>query len=441
MKQMRRLNFTVFFLFSFVFTRAQSGYVFGNLDSLIMYADENSRVMKTANEQSLLAKWTKVAAMGNLVNFKSPLSFSVTDNTKLPVSFLPGEPFGGLPGTFKQISLGQQYVSNFNLMPQIDIINLSVWQKLKSADINTELTEVNNLLVKKNLHESIAAAYYNCISYSGQIKIIEQSLSNADSILLVVRNKYDLGISRLQDLNNATINKLNVTDKLNQLMILLDQQYNSLKILCDIPFNTSIVISENSIQKPLESKVAMPVSDLQEKYAGLQSSYLRSELTSNRLSLLPALSFVFYQGWQHNSNSSVFDKAAEWIPSRYVGIKLSLPFPPEVSRLSQNYTSKINWRISQLNAEHMQLQNHGSNESLNLDYSKAASSNGIAKQIMDLKTENYSKSMNQYRESVLSTKELLDAFADMLNSQINYVSTLANAHYLLAKININNTIK
>ncbi|MBI3238885.1 MAG: hypothetical protein HYZ43_08630, partial [Flavobacteriia bacterium] len=128
---------------------------FNSPDSLYAYADRNSASSKISVQQSLLAKWTKVAALANTVNYKSPVSFSATDNLLLPVSFLPAEAFGGAPGTFRQITLGQQYVNNFNFNPQIDIINPQNWARVKSAELNKEMTEVNNQLNKKNLHESI----------------------------------------------------------------------------------------------------------------------------------------------------------------------------------------------------------------------------------------------------------------------------------------------
>src|SRR4051812_29956517 len=123
-------------LFAFLSSAISNAQVsFNNLDSIFAYAEKNSATVKTATQQSLLAKWTRVAAIGNTINLRSPVSFSLTDNTQLPVNFIPASAFGGRPGDLRPITLGQQYVGNFNFNPQIDIINPFYLAKVKSASL------------------------------------------------------------------------------------------------------------------------------------------------------------------------------------------------------------------------------------------------------------------------------------------------------------------
>jgi outer membrane protein TolC len=431
------------FLLAFFSAAILRGQItFNNLDSIFAYAEKNSATVKTATQQSLLAKWTKVAAIGNIVNFRNPLSFSLTDNTQLPVSFIPASVFGGRPGDLRPVTLGQQYVGNFNFNPQIDIINPYNLAKVKSSSLNKELTEVNNLLNKKNLFESIAATFYNILAFQEQIRITKQNISAADTLVFIAKNKFSQGIIREQDVNNLVVNQLNVKDKLNQLNISLEQQFNSLKVLCDIPSLTKINIAEPSgYLSPSYNSELKASSSLQFKSSVLQSEFMRSELRANRLSTLPVLSAVYYNGWQQNSNTGFFDSKSTWYQSQYIGLRISVPFPPDVNKLSQNYTSKINFRIAELNAEHTKLQNDLNNESLNLDYDKNFSSYTINKQVYELKNDNYTKSVNLYKEGIISTDILLTAFTDMLVSRLNFVSAKAALEFSRSKININNNIK
>ena len=242
MKQLIIISLTLFLLFQTA--GAQTELRFSNLDSLLNYAEQNSITIKTTEQQALLAKWQKVSAQTGLVNFRMPTNFNLTNNIELPVSFLPGEAFGGAPGTFKEVTMGQQYIGNQNIAPQIDIINPAAWAKLQSASKNSELTTVNNLLTKKLLFESISAAYHNIVSLQEQIQLTKKSLLIADTLLVNMENKYSEGIVRQQDLNDARINKMILSDKLKQLEGSLQQQVLSLKILCDIQGNTTILIDE-----------------------------------------------------------------------------------------------------------------------------------------------------------------------------------------------------
>jgi OMF family outer membrane factor len=236
--------------------------------------------------------------------------------------------------------------------------------------------------------------------------------------------------------------KLSVQDKLAQLQKGFDQQINSLKILCDIPVNTGINVSPPSgYNSSVYNSGLTSSSTLLFKNSILQSQFAKSELRANRWSTLPVISAVYYQGWQNNSNTSFFDSKQPWIQSQYIGLRISVPFPPDVNKLSQNYTSKINYRIANLSAEHAKLQNDLNNENLDLDYEKALSAYSTSKEIFTLKSSNYGKSLNQYKEGIMSTDIFLTAYTDMLTSKINVSIAQAALEHAKTRIQINNNIK
>jgi len=421
-------------------TKAQDELRFNNLDSLLKYAEKNSVSVKTSEQQVLIAKWQKISAQANLVNFRMQTNFNLTNNIGLPVTFLPGEIFGGEPGSTKEVSTGQQYVGNLNIAPQIDIINPSSWIKLQSANINSELTSVNNLIAKKSLFESISAAYYNIVSLQEQLKLTEKSLEIADTLLLIMQNKYSAGIVRQQDLNDAQINRLTLADKLEQLKLSVEQQYLSLRILCDIPEQTTVIINKTfkynqQIALGLEAK-----NQLAYELALLKADLAETDLKNNRLIYLPTVSLMFYDAWQQNSNEKFFDKNSEWINSQYVGLRLTMPFP-DMNKFTQTKISKINKTISLQNSEHTKIQNDNNNTQLVLDYQKAFSLFMTAKQIYELKEQNYQLAVNQFDMDILSSDRLLIAFNDKITSRLNYSSALANLLFSKSKIDINNTVK
>lgn len=437
---MKQFLIIVGFLLINQFSNAQNKLVFKTLDSLFEYAENHSISIKTGEQQVLLAKWQKISAQAGLVNFKMQTSFSLTDNVKLPVTYFPAEAFGGEPGTFKEVTTGQQFIGNFNFAPQIDIINPVSWSRLKSAKINSQLTDVTNLMVKKSLFESISASYYNTISLKEQIKITQKNLYTADTLQMIMQNKYIEGIVRQQDLNDATINKISLKDKLTQFEISLNQQYYALKVLCDIPQDTDILLTENTIyNQPFELNLQTN-NQLEHKSSLLKADLAKEELRANRLAQYPTISIVAYDGWQQNSKDQFFDSNKNWINSQYIGLRLSMPFP-DINKFTLAKSAKINKTISELDAEHTKLQNDVTNIQLSLDYEKAYSQFKTANQIFLLKNENYQMALNQFNESILSSDKLLIAFDAMLGSQLSYSAALANLLYTKSKIEINNLIK
>jgi len=419
---------------------AQSEIRFNNLDSLLKYAENNSISIKTGEQQILLAKWQKISAQAGLVNFRMQTNFNLTDNVALPVTFMPAEMFGGAPGTYKEVTTSQQYIGNLNIAPQIDIINPANWAKLQSANVNSQLSDINNLIAKKSLFESISASYHNIISLQEQIELTQKSLLIADTLLLNMQNKYSAGIVRQQDLNDAQINKLSLADKLEQLKLSLKQQYFSLKILCDIPETTLLSINEPTNYNQ-QFMLGLEVDNqLNYKSSLLKVDLASADIKTNHFMQLPTVSLVFYDAWQQNSNLMFFDNNVQWLNSQYVGLKLSMPFP-DINRFTQTKTSKINKTISLQNAEHTKLQNDFTNKQLVLDYEKAYSQFITTKQIYELKNKNYQLALNQFNMDILSSDKLLIAFNDMITSRLNYSNSLANLLFSKSKIDINNSIK
>lgn len=419
---------------------AQDKLSFNNLDVLLEYAENNSMFIKTGEQQSLLAKWQKISAQAGLVNFRMQTNFNLTNNLELPVTFLPAEAFGGTPGTFKEVTTGRQYIGNLNLSPQIDIINLANWAKLTSANVNVDLTKVNNLIVKKTLFESVSASYHNIISLQEQIEITQKSLLSADTLLMIMQNKYTEGIVRQQDLNDAHINKLTLSDNLEQLDLSLKQQYYNLRILSDIPETISISIDE---QPNYDKHIILGLhadNQLQYESSLLKVELAEADLKTNRFMQYPTVSLVFFNAWQQNSNTKFFDNDVNWLNSQYVGLKVSLPFP-DINRFTLTKSSRINKVISLQNAEHTKLENELTNKQLILDYEKAYSQLNTAKQIFELKEQNYNLALHQFDMSILSSDKLIIAFNDMLTSRLNYSSALANLNFTMSKIEITNTIR
>lgn len=419
---------------------AQTELSFNNLNVLLEYAENNSITIKSGEQQSLLAKWQKISAQAGLVNFRMQTNFNLTNNLELPVTFLPAEAFGGTPGTFKEVTTGQQYIGNLNVAPQIDIINPASWAKLKSANVNAELTATNNLIAKKTLFESISATYHNIISLQEQIQITQKSLLVADTLLNNMQNKYAEGIVRQQDLNDAHINKLALSDNLEQVNLSLKQQYYSLKILCDIPESTDVIIEEQpDYNKQIVS--GLHVDDqLQYKSSLLKVELAKADLKTNRLMQYPTVSLMYYNVWQQSSNDMFFDNNVKWLNAQYIGLKVTVPFP-DINRYTLTKSSQINKTISLQNAVHTKLENELTNKQLVLDYEKAYSQLTTSKQIYQLKEQNYGLALNQFNMSILPSDKLLIAFNDMLISRLNYSSALANLNYTMAKIEITNTIR
>lgn len=418
--------------------KAQEKVFFSTLDEVFAFAEAHNISFKNAKQQAILAKYQKIEAQLGMFNLKGQGNFMMIDNTKLNTTFLPAEIFGGPAETFTPVTMGQKYATSFTFEPQIDLINPYAMAQIKVWKTNEQLTEINNLVDKKAVYESISAAYHNILSYQWQIEITKKSLENAHAIVSILENKQKEGLVRSQDVNIAVANQLNIEDKLQQIEKQLKQQYNYLKILCDVEPSIDVIISENlihEVQFPIK-----PTGDLIERKAEWQTKYKKEIAKAEKLWMLPTLSFVSSFSWQENNNSNFFN-TDEWFNASYVGLKLSMPLLPETSKIAKAKYAKINLEIAQNNWSHSKLQNKINNNQLELDLQRASESFQLASAIEKLRKDIYQKNSNIYQEGILSTTDLIDSFNEWLNSSLNTVIQLAISKHAKNKILINNSIQ
>jgi OMF family outer membrane factor len=433
-------TFKIFLIILFSFqAKAQETIAFKSIDEVLAYAEKNASVFKISNEQVALTKYQTLIAKINVFNPRGNATASAIDNLQLPSNYLPAEIFGGVPGTFKETQFGQQYISTINITPQIDLINIQSWQKIKVSKINENLSETTQLLIKKNLFENIAMTYYTIVSIQNQIKILDTNYANNKKIEDAVTNKNKQGLARQQDVNQATVNLLQIDDKKSQLVTGLLQQKNALKVLCDASLETNFEITNS--ENKMENITTIEVSNkLLSQQSNLQKELSQQELKSYKSSFYPTLTAVGNWTYQDNSNIGFFNKNSNTFQSSYIGLRLNYLLP-EASKYLQKRTLRTNLNVAEENAKHNQLLEKNTNDQLKLEYKKTIDSNNISEKILMLKTDTYNKNLEIYQQDLVSIDNLLISFNDKLNAELNKIISQVNANYLRTKININNTIK
>ena len=419
--------------------RAQDGLAFSSLDAGFAYADSHSSPLKNATQQTILAKYQTLAAQWGKWNVQGRANFTMTDNTKLITNFLPAEIFGGPAGTFQKITLGQQYVSNLTVAPQIDILNPYSAAQVRLARTNEQLTATSNLLNRRNLYESVAGAYYNILSYQWQTDVTKNSLANADTLVRILQDKQKEGIVRPQDVNTAVANRLTLVSKLIQLPNQREQQVSSLKILCDIDPATPLLIG-NPDRPTAVDETLTATGDLLQRQSEGQLHYQQASLNANRTWYYPTVSLLGNRGLQQNTNTHFFD-TNRWFSNSYVALRVTLPLLPDVRKMAAVQLDRINIDVALTNWQHTILQDAANNRQLQSDYQSAWASYRLGAEIEALQKDSYAKNLNIYKAGILSVTDLLISFNTWLNSSLNTVSQLAASEYAKSRITISNTVK
>lgn len=431
--------FFVIALIALLFQKAYGQQTYSSLDSLLQHTAISSSVMRINQQQQRLASLTHKAAIGNAFNPRIPLTASLIDNSKLPVNFIPAEVFGGPAGSFRQITLGQQYISTLAISPQIDLINPGQMAKIKSASLNEKLTDAQTGISKLTLFENTNTCYYNILSQQAQITVLEQHQILADSLVTLVKNRYALGLARQQDVNDAMANLISIKDKTGKLRISLQQQYLILQTLMDT--DTAILLSENLMNFNPFATILQAQGTIKLQYQELKTAFSEQETKAAFMQNYPVLSLVGNYNLQNNSNNHLLDNNNSWIKSYYWGLRLSWDLPTNVNKLTTMANNRIIAQTENLQLEHVRRQNAAEQQQMNLDLQNYREQYTNALQIMQLKQDNYYKSRQQYNENILGLDKLIISETDWLNSRINMIAALAGIAHTQQKISINNSIQ
>lgn len=426
----------LFILLFSQFTLGQNDKEIKNLDALINYAKEQNLTIKNNQLQSELAAITKKTALGNILNPRIPSTAQVINNFDQQVSFLPGPIFGQPEGTYKTVTMGQQYVSTFSVQPQVDLINLGNIALLKSANLNVELVNQQNKLNEQNVYNQINTLYFNLLYLQKQIEIFEENKKIAEQILAINQNKFKEGIVRKQDVNEAESNLIVIEDKLQQALITLKIQHESLRVFLNTQEN--LQLKEELKFAAQDLKLAESTSNLKTSISQLQYQNVKQEVKVAQWSQLPVLSLISSFNWQNQSNTTYFDKNSNWVNYNYIGLKLSWDVPTTIQKLSTVYSKKIQLEQAKNNAEQAAKENESMNNQLVLEYEKAVQQVIHFEKIYQLKKDTFEKNKNQFDEEILPLDKLLLSQNEFITSEINLASALANCGFSKYKILINN---
>lgn len=409
-----------------------------SFDEFMNLANAKSMTIKSGEIQLTQSKKAKIAAIYGVIDPSGSLSGSYTNNTQLPVNLIPSEILGGQPGTFQEVKFGVQYNTNFNAYAEIKLFNLQGWENLKLAKLNIHLSESNNKLALKNLYENSAIIFFNIATLQEQLKSTKQNLKGAEMLYETTLNKYQAGLVKQQDVNESLVNRKSIEEQVNQIQFLIQQQYIALKLLCDIPEDIQFLIEPKS-QETIQN-VEVRENNLSLKNAFLNEQISLRNYNKAKFAFTPTLSvFASHLDQQFNTRARPFDNNVNWIPSNYVGLRLSIPLPTAVS-IAQSSRSRYDYLLAKNTKEQIQIQAKLNNSQLVIEYNKAVSQKESNREIYQLRKDTYEKNLQNYEAGIISIDQTIRSFNEMISSQYNLISSEKLAEMVLAKININNKI-
>ncbi|MEO5645729.1 MAG: TolC family protein [Bacteroidia bacterium] len=434
------LLLALLFVSGFVTLKAQqidtASYSFSLQQSVDFALQHNTSVQNVLLDQVSADSKVKEVIGAGLPQING--SVEVQDFLKIPTSLIPGEFFGGQPGTYIPVQFGTKYNATVGVSATQLLFNGSYFIGVKAAKLYQELAQKNVDRTKIEAAADVTKAYYTVLINNERKKLLDANLDRVKKLMDDTKALHTNGFVEQLDVDRVTVTYNNLTTEASNINRLLDLSLVLLKYQMGMDQSANLVLTDK-----IENVAFSPVTadnskfdyrnrvefQLYETQLRGQQLYLRSE----RFGYLPTLVLFGSASTQaQRTKFDFFDTDQKWFPVVVIGLRLNVPIFDGLQR---------HYRVEQYKVGIMQAENNLIWMQRTIDMQRAmakvALQNSSAsleaqKENMVLAESVFNSAKKKYDAGVGSNFEVISAQTELKAAQTNYFDALYTA--VIAKI-------
>jgi outer membrane protein len=415
-----------------------------DLKTALEYAiQHNYDVLNSQLDIQAAQKQLREVAAGGLPQINGSVDFN--DFLDIPTQLIPGEIFGGEPGSTIKVKFGRQYIATWSLSGSQLIFSGSFLVGLQASKIYLKLMEQNLKRSQLEVAELVTQTYYLVLVAEENLRILEESQKNLEKTHYEIQEFFKEGFVEETDVKQIQISVTQLKNTVNTVRQQIGVTYKLLKFQMGIELEKKITLTEN-LDKIVD-KVDIPSLLKQEFVLEENINYrlFSSQITLSKLNLrnekmkfLPTISgFATYQQTAQRNRFDLFDRGKDWFPTTVVGLSIKIPIFTSGSRVYRMQQAQIAIKQAQINQKKIE-------QGLRLEYEQAKT--GLtssfenyknAKENVNLAKEVYEVTLEKYREGLSSSTDLVQIHNQYLTAQSGYItakSELLNAKNKMDKL-------
>lgn len=275
------------------------------------------------------------------------------------------------------------------------------------------------------MKESIANTYSLVLIMEGNLKILQNSLTNLQKTLVEMREINKQGLNEDTDVDQIELTSLNIENAVSTVKRQVDASYDLLKFQMGIPLEDKIALKDGlesmlininlanltSKQFNIQDNITYKIMATQEKFGKLA---LKREISN----YLPNLA-AFYR-----HTELVNQPTFNFTPKDIIGLTLNVPIFSSGQRMVMVQQRKMELdkiNISKLKAiEGVKLDYSNALNDMNSTYEKYQNE----KKNIDLTKRVYDKTLVKFQEGISSSLDLTTVHNQYLSAQTNYYDAI-----------------
>jgi outer membrane protein TolC len=363
------------------------------------------------------------------------ISANYTHMLDIPTQLIPGEIFGGEPGSTIPVKFGKPHLASYGVSISQLIFSGSYLVGLNASKIYLQLSEQNLTRTELEVKATVTNTYYLILIAEETRNIIIQTLENLRHTQYEINELNKEGFNEASDVKQIQISVNALENGLRSIEQQIDVSYKLLKFQMGLPLEESITLKEKliTILNQLDIKTPLALEFNVEDNIGFKAVNTRAKLADLSLknevtTFYPTFAaFANFQRDAQRDNFNIFDWNKKWYPTSLVGVQMSWPVFSGSSKIFRVQKARIELKQAKTELEKVR-------DGLKLEYRQAHSALAAARDRYnnardnrDLALEVYDISLEKYREGLISSLELTQAQNQYLNAEQDYLQNVSDA--------------
>ena len=351
-----------------------------------------------------------------------------------PVSLVPAEFFGGIPGEFSELTFGTKQ----NLIGTVKLEQLifdgSYLVGLEAIKVYLNISE--NLFKKTTLEvkKLIVTTYTSVLLAEYNVNFLEKNIAKLEDNLTEVHQLFKNGFEEEESVEQIRLTLSSINSQLKYAKNFIKITEEILKFVIGYPLDQKLVLSSGVEDIFSEASLLTDKPDAVDVINNIDIQIAENKMNSDALLFkleksksLPKLMAFINGTYTGNSNEFTFtENSQKWFGSSLVGVKLNIPIFSSLGRSANTQKAKITLEQAKTNLNEVQNRVQIEvNAALN-DYQLAIENYFTEKENLRLAERIEKKNQTKYFEGMVSSFELRQAQLQLYTIQSSFLNSINN---------------
>lgn len=422
---------SILFLLSLGTMHAQDKTYKFTLNEAVEFAMDSSYATANARRDIAIAikkRWE--TATRGLPQINADVSY--TNNLKQPVQLIPGEFFGGDPGTFIPVTFGtKQQMSAVATLDQL-LFDGSYIVALQASKTYLEFSENQAEKTALETRKAVIEAYGNVLLAEETVEIFEKNKKVLEDNVFETKKIYENGLTELESVEQLQITLSQVENRLNNAERMVGITKELLKLALGIELKNELIL-EDDLESLAQENISLTIlnnewniqDNIDYQLAENLTEQRELELKLEKSRALPTLSaFINYGTAAYGEDFDFFESDQEWFQSSVFGVNLNIPIFSSLQRSSRTQQAKIELEKAEIQFTQTREQIQLELKRAQSNYEFAIESYQTAQNNLELAQRIANRNEIEFGEGLATSFELRQAQTQLYTAQQEYLQTM-----------------